>query len=256
MKKAIALTLALVLLAFAAAASAEVTIGDLQYVNGRGTLTWTDPDGNGPYKLAYHYVDPSGCTQCYFWAGGTEAGSTAYGTSYTFTDLAPGRTYELFVEDAKGSEVMKTVTTPMAYDFTDDRLTTDSVRITLETRYANSSGNYRKLGKDFTASEINANSGTYYYGVRYLKEMPRLARPRTYFEQIVFTAPNGFSQTVVATDTTMKFVSARAQFWYNFIGEAFFSNMIAKLGQVVPGTYTIDLYWDGMFVNRTTFPVR
>ena len=258
MKRTFALILSAVLLfAFAAAASAEITIGDLQYDSGRATITWTDPDGAGPYKTAYQYQDPGGCPQCWFWGGGNEAGSTAYGTSFTFNDLAPERTYIVSVEDANGHEVTKTVTTPQAYEFEDGKLTTQSVKVKLEHRYTDSKAKkFKKLKNGLKASEIKDNQGVYYYGVKYEKQMPRLSKPRTYFEQIVFTAPNGFSQTVIAKDNTMQFVSARARFWWELLGDSFFANMINKLGDVVPGTYSIDLYWDGMFVNHSTFEVK
>ena len=258
MKKALALILSLALLcAFTAAASAEVTIGDMQYVSGHATFTWTDPDGAGPYKLAYQYQDPGGCPQCWFWGGGNEAGSTAYGTTFTFNDLAPGRTYIISIEDAKGREVTKTVTTPQAYDFEDGKMTTKSVKVSLTHRYTDMQAKkYHTLKNGLKASEIKANQGTYYYGVKYLKETPRLAKQRTYFEQIVFTGPNGFCQTEIARDTTLKFVSSRAQFWWELLGDSFFANMLNRLGDIPTGTYSIDLYWDGMFVNHTTFQVK
>ena len=94
------------------------------------------------------------------------------------------------------------------------------------------------------------------YGLKYTMKMPQLKKAREFFVTIAFESPEGFLSTVIADDLTFDRVNHGYQtIWFYMIGDAFFSNLYKTTGKIEKGKYKIHLFWDGMWVNTSTFKV-
>lgn len=102
--------------------------------------------------------------------------------------------------------------------------------------------------------DIVSNRSSKEYGFRYDVDYPQLAYSRTYFTQVVITAPNGYLETEVYKTAT--YGSEYAGKYWDMPGDWTFRMIYDKNSSVPSGTWTVELYWDGMFVNRSTFKVN
>ena len=230
---------------------------------GRYTITWEDSANAGPYQLTYQYVDESSnAVQCNFWAGPSEKDSTTTSKSYTYLYLIPGKTYKFTVEDSKGVKTSRVITLPTPSSFVDGKLKSSSIKVSWKYRYMESGMAYedaRSLSK-FSAAEMMTsmtNSG-YRYGLYYRIDLPQLAKSRNFYTTIAFYAPNGFASAEVSGDTSyFSFNNASGSYCaWHCAGTGFFDLLYEKNGTIPTGTYTVELYWDGMFVKSTTFTVN
>ena len=230
---------------------------------GRYTITWEDSANAGPYQLTYQYVDESSnAVQCNFWAGHSEKESTTTSKSYTYLYLIPGKTYKFTVEDSKGVKTSRVITLPTPSSFVDGKLKSSSIKVSWKYRYMESGMAYedaRSL-KKFSAAEMmtNMTNSGYRYGLYYRISLPQLATSREFFTTIAFYAPNGFVHTEVARDVSYSsFNNASGSYCaWHCAGTGFFDLLYEKNGTIPTGTYTVELYWDGMFVKSTTFTVN
>ena len=238
--------------------SSGVTASD-----GRFTITWEDSANAGPYKLTYQYVDEaSTAVQCNFWAGTSVQDSTTSSKSYTFLYLIPGKTYKFAVEDSQGVKTSRVITLPTPSSFVDSKLKDTSVKVSFKYRYMESGMAYedaKSLSK-FSASDMmtNMSNSGYRYGLYYCVDLPQLAKSREFYTTIAFYAPNGFVVAEVPGDTSYSsFNNASSSSRYCYCaGTSFFALLYEKNGTIPTGTYTVELYWDGMFVKSTTFTVN
>ena len=230
---------------------------------GRYTITWEDSANAGPYQLTYQYVDESApAVQCNFWAGPSEKDSTTTSKSYTYLYLIPGKTYKFTVEDSKGVKTSRVITLPTPSSFVDGKLKSSSIKVSWKYRYMESGMAYedaRSLSK-FSAAEMmtNMTNSGYRYGLYYRIDLPQLAKSRNFYTTIAFYAPNGFASAEVSGDTSYSsFNNASGSYCaWHCAGTGFFDLLYEKNGTIPTGTYTVELYWDGMFVKSTTFTVN
>ena len=231
--------------------------------SGRFTITWEDSANAGPYQLTYQYVDEaSTAVQCNFWAGTGEQDSTTSNKFYTFLHLIPGKTYKFTVKDSNGVKTSRTLTLPAPSSFVDGKLKASSIKVSKKYRYMESGMAYedaKSLSK-FNAAEMmtNMTNSGYRYGLYYRIDLPQLAKSRNFYTAIAFYAPNGFAMTEVSGDTSYSSfnnASSSSRYWY-CAGTGFFDLLYEKNGTIPTGTYTVELYWDGMFVKSTTFTVN
>ncbi len=259
MKKILAVTalLLILLLPLSVLAGTAVTLDATVSVNsGRSVIRWTPGDlPAGGYKVYVSAVNPGGSAELVQLAGTTD------GSSLTTGLLAPNRTYKVYVTNTDniilGSAVYITEDVPV---FEDGKLKHTSVKISTEPRRLNNAtGKFKKL-KSFKASEMEstmASEPDTYFCMKYLMRMPKLIKARAFFVQVVFDAPNGYSYTEKAEDVTFDKVKNGYQtLWWDRAGANFFSQLYSQTGSIPAGEYTITLYWDGCFVNTTTFKVN
>ncbi|MBR5287468.1 MAG: hypothetical protein IKU34_02620 [Clostridia bacterium] len=226
---------------------------------GRYTVSWTDSSNAGPYEVGRTYCGTGSATQGYFYANNGSSDSTTYGNSLTLNHLIPGESYIIDVIDKNGVKIQRTYTVPYADSFVDGKLKASSVDITIKPAKYNSS-----TGKTVKLSELKANdimNGIDYgdsFGVSYQIDFPRLASDREFFAQLAFYAPNGFSHTEYADDISYSsFSNASGSYSrWDIIGQNFFRHLYNKNGYVPTGEYRVELYWDGMHVNTSTFRVK
>ncbi|MGN1021520.1 MAG: hypothetical protein ACI4O7_14245 [Aristaeellaceae bacterium] len=227
------------------------------------TITWEDSANASPYKLTYLYVDDSSpAKQCLFWGGNNEQASTTSSKSFTYRYLIPGKTYKLTVEDCNGVKTSRTITLPAPTSFVDGKLKSSSIKVTWKYRYLESGADYEdaKSLDAFTASKMmtNMTNSGYRYGLNYRISLPQLATSREFYTTIAFYAPNGFAKAEVAGETSYSsFNNASGSYctWY-CIGTDFFTLLYDNNDTIPTGTYRVELYWDGMLVNTTSFTVK
>ena len=70
--------------------------------------------------------------------------------------------------------------------------------------------------------------------------MEKVVRPTLMREDVTFDRVNNGYQTI----------------WWNLAGVDFFYNLYNITGDIPSGTYRTHLYWDGMWVNDSTFKVQ
>lgn len=213
-----------------------------------------------PYKVFYKISDPNAvASQGKFIAGEDESDAITYKTSFTYDGIAPGHYYTIFVEDANGEEISQDFKPAKVEDFSDGALSGSSIKVSTEYRRIDpgqEATEAKEIGK-FSASEMESGIAKgYSYGLYYRIDMPQLSRDRSYETMIVFTAPNGYVQTAVHKNVTYpRYNNGKGyHFWY-CTGDAFFAELNRNNGGIPSGTYTVDLYWDGMLVNTSSFSV-
>lgn len=264
MKKTISLCMLLALLAAlvcvpcAASAGTSVTLADsVSYSAGRTTITWT-VEGDAPSNYIVAGIALYGDAQQQMFKIGESTG-----TSVTAVDLLPDVTYGIYVLDGDYNILgYKEYTMPDSVVFQDGLLKNTSVKITPEPVKLHAGGARNKNTKkvnSLRAAEIMSGlqDGSYTYGFKYTMKMPKLAKPRDFFVTIAFEAPNGFLWTEIAENVTFDRVNNGYQtIWYYMIGDTFFECLNDKAGEIPLGEYKIYLYWDGMYVNTSTFKVN
>ena len=222
---------------------------------GSVTVSWTDSAGHSPYRVRYQLQTPDGVNQPVQWANTEESESETSSTSFTLTQLLPGRTYKIEVLDKDSKPISRIYTLPDAAKFEDGLLTASSIKVSAQTRYKNAS-DYPSQSKitALRASDIISNLGSREYGFRYQIRYPTLSHTRTYLTQVAVVAPNGFTALTLAEEK--KYGREYIGYVWYLMGPQVFSAIYESCGTVPTGTWNIELYWDGMLVNSTTFDVK
>ena len=256
MNKRFVLILTCLLFLCASAVFAEnnqYSISDsVKYEKGISTISW---EGSGTVNVAVILESSNdSITQKTMLLGETSENSIQ-------TDkLIPGQSYVVFLTDSSFSILAGSgCTVPVAPTFSDGLLKDSSVKIKLEKREFPKNAQKPKKVNKLSAAKIveGLKDGSNYYGVKYHMQMPKLAKPRTFFVTLVFEAPNGFMTVERAVDVTFDRVSGGYQeLWWEITGPEFVYDLYNFNEQIPTGTYSIHLYWDGMKVNTSTFEVE
>ena len=223
---------------------------------GRTTVSWTDSANNSPYEVAYECVGSGNVSHPSYWAGADRASSTTYSKSFTIDSLIPGKTYNIKITDCNNERITKTYTIPAADTFVDGLLKASSIKTSLEPRcktYGADDTSATSTGQ-LQASTIISNINSKEYGCQFIIDFPQLAYSRTYFTQIAIIAPNGYTEC--EAHHTYEYERKYSQYSYSIIGDWTFANMYEYNKTIPSGTWTVELYLDGMFVKRTTFTVQ
>ena len=265
MKKTISLCMLLALLAtvfacvpLTASAGTSVTLADsVSYSAGLTTITWTVEGDAMPTYYVIGEALGGDAPQQRVRLGETSAPSLAT------PEFIPGKSYRVYVTDSEFSLLdYKDYTMPDPVTFQDGLLKDTSVKITPEPVRLHAGGARNKNSKKINAlraGEIMSGlaDGSYTYGLKYTMKMPQLAKPRNFYVTIAFEAPNGFLWTEIAEDVKFDRVNNGYQtVYYYMIGDRFFELLNKNAGQIPQGEYKIHLFWDGMYVNTTTFNVN
>ncbi len=264
MKKRIPVFLLSVLLALvclcaphSASAVTSVSLADsISYEGGYTTISWDVQGDDIPYVVYILPINGSAEQQTLRVAETTEHSARA-------VELIPGKTYKVIVTDADRYILdSKIYIMPEPVTFEDGKLKNTSVKISMEPRKMPAGGDKKKDTKKLKAlkaSEIIAGieDGSTDYGIRYTMKMPKLAKARTFFVTIAFESPDGFMLTEVASEMTYDRVNGGTEtLWFYLTGERFFKYLYRNTGTVPAGDYRVDLFWDGMWVNTSTFKVK
>lgn len=173
--------------------------------------------------------------------------------------LIPGHSYEVtLVDSAFRIEDIATYSIPSADTFQDGKLKDSSIKVTVETRKKDLQTNQVSKISELSAKAIIKDDlrETAQYGVKYHMQMPQLIKNRSFYIQLAFIAPNGMIYSYDVGDVSFERVADGYQnLWWNFIGQDFFEEELDLYSTILSGKYTIELYWDGMLVNRSYFHV-
>ena len=238
----------------AASADTGATLNPPSYYGGYTTVSWNvTGDDPGGYQVAVMLVN-NGTAQQTRW----NMGSTT-SRSMQITECLPGKTYECTLLDADGWILdRQEFSIPQTGVFEDGKLKNTSVRITLTPRqYVVSTGQFQKLN-GLNAEDITNgyNNNNYYYGFKYEMRMPQLAKPRAFFVTLVFESPEGYLYVEKAEEINFDRVNNGYQtIWWELGGVDFFDKLLQQTGYIPRGEYKIYLYWDGQWVNTSTFRV-
>ena len=257
MKKLLTLLLALVLclLPLSSLADSSVTLGE--YVTpfgGLSTLRWTadEPPESG-YYVVIQSSSRDGSSNVMQLAGQTG------GTSLETGLLVPDASYTVYVVDKDFTILgVQDYTIPSVTEFEDGNLKSKHIKVSMELRQSNADGKYKRIN-GFNASEMNAMAadGSVFSCMKYQMQMPQLAYARTFYVQLAFEAPNGCFYTDKAEEITFERVNNGYQtIWWDYAGADFFKDLYDQTGNIPPGEYKIHLYWDGYWVNTSTFRVN
>ena len=222
---------------------------------GRVTISWQDSEDRSPYYVKSQYIGNPDVIQPLYWANVDEERSTTYSKSLTIDQLIPGKTYKIEVEDCAGNSISRIYTLPSPASFTDGLLKASSIGVGISPRWKKASWEYKNASSLYTlhANLIIFNMGTKDYGFRYDINYPQLAYSRAYFTQIAITAPNGYVECEVHDD--FKYPSKHSRRYWYIIGSKTFKMIYDQNSTIPTGTWKVDLYWDGMHVNQSTFNV-
>ena len=178
-------------------------------------------------------------------------------------DMIPGKSYKVIVTDGIFRTLAEKVyKMPDPVDFEDGKLKTNSVKVSMEPvslKKGKKRDKNTKKVKELKRSEIEEGleDDSIYYGLKYTMKMPQLKKAREFFVTIAFESPDGFLYTVIADDLTFDRVNGGYQtIWFYMIGDSFFSSMYKTTGKIEKGKYQVHLFWDGMWVNTSTFKVK
>ncbi len=238
-----------------ALAETRVTLKDyLPYENGKTRIEWdVTGDEASSYKVLLQLINNGTASQTRWNVGKTDK-------HYIQTsECLPGKAYEITVTDANNN-VLDRASFQMdePETFVDGKLKNTSIKITTKPRkVATGTRDYKDV-KALKKSEIieGVTSKKTYYGIRYQMKMPQLVKERSFFVTLAFESPDGYVYVEQATDVEFSRVSNGYQtLWWEITGMNFFANLYSSTGDIPTGTYTVYLYWDGMWVNTTTFKV-
>ena len=217
---------------------------------GRVTISWEDSENNSPYSVSYEYVGKGNAVQSQYREDKT------YSKSCTIGDLIPGKTYRIGVTDCKGKTVYHTYSLPTPSTFEDGLLKASSIKVKIELKQKNDSASDTTASNisELRAADIIANRGKKEYGFRYSMDYPKLARSRSYHTQIAITAPNDFLECELNED--VEYGAEYSGRYYYLLGDWTFWKIYYLSSSIPKGTWKVDLYWDGMHVNQSTFEVK
>lgn len=230
----------------------------LSYDTGVTTISWDDAGSGATSYRVYLKVINNGTAENTQWFMGDTTDHFMQ-----VTECLPGKSYSITLTD-QDRQILdsREYTLPEAPAFQDGKLTNASVKVSLEPRklaFGGDPSRDTKKVKSLKASEIKSglDSQSAYHGVKYTMKMPQLAKPRSFFVTLAFESPDGYLCVEDAEDITFDRVNNGYQtIWWYITGTNFFRELNEYHGEIPTGTYTIYLYWDGMWVNTSTFQVQ
>lgn len=242
---ALAALLAVCLLPGMALALKTVDITSVQdHGDGTVTMKWDNPN-DGPVTVGYMVMaDESAGNRI-------QIETDVYGRSYTFTTLAPGREYVLLVMPGMETDYMDVydlvVSVPPAFD--DFRISVTDTNLTYFVMRGDSySYNY---AHELSNRKILEMLDEKEFWVRMNISLSARSQTVTLPVLVVVTSPTDY---VVAQYSEMEIKKDWTSFWRTmvYMNDAF-ADMVEQTGEIPAGKYTVEVYLDGQFLDRTSF---
>lgn len=242
---ALAALLAVCLLPGMALALEAVEITSIQdHGDGTVTMTWDNPN-HGPVTVGYLVVADEAA------GNRIQVETDVYDDSYTFTTLAPGREYALLVMPEMETDYMDvggvTVSVPPAFD--DFRISVTDTNLTYFVMKGNDySYNY---AHDLSNRKILELLDEKDFWVRMNISLSARSQTITLPVLVVVTSPTDY---VVAQYSEMELEKDWISFWRTmvYMNDAF-ADMAEQTGEIPAGKYTVEVYLDGRFLDRSSF---
>lgn len=228
----------------AAAGEKKVSLQDyLPYENGRTTISWdVNETTNARYVVTYKVIENGTAKQSELTAGKT------YTHSVDTTGIIPGKCYEISVKDMEGNVLdQKAYRMDEAEAYEKNNL----VKINIRPSQIEKGKDPKKIGV-LKAEDMNKgfSDGTIYYGVRYQMSMARM-KGEGLFVTLAFESPDGY----LYVDKARDIIFDKEMTWED-AGKEFFWQMYRENHNIPGGKYTTYLFWNGKFVNTSSFYVK
>lgn len=223
---------------------------DISTKKGKTTIQWEDSLDAGPYIVSYKYAGEGSVKQARFYAGKDEKSSTTHFKFFNTSCLIPGERYIIEVTDSLGTVITKNYFVPWEGIFFEGQLSVASVEVSTKKVYESPSGNGELAAFQANTMSMNMKNG-YLFGLYYEVEIPELKSSKSYFTQIIMKGPNGFAQTIVAADVSYQL----GNHYWSCLGSYFFDRIKHYNGVIPSGEYTVELFFDGMWVDMLTFSI-
>ena len=160
------------------------------------------------------------------------------------------------VRDCDGKSISHIYKLTPSSTFSDNKLKAKQIKVEIKPMQKNTSA-ANSTAKDISsikASDIISNLQNKEYGFRYNVSIPQLSYTRTFFTQVAIIAPNRYLHCATYCDYSYK--PKYAGIHWDFIGADAFKEIYKYNSSIPTGTWTVELYWDGMRVNKSTFIVN
>lgn len=169
----------------------------------------------------------------------------------------PGVNCEIVVTDSKDNSAREELRPGKAPDFQDGNWTSGIKKVTLKARRALGAGKY----KDYAAFPLDEmEDSTDEWGLYISYQYPSLAATRCFHEMMTVTDPYG--NITILHDGTEEYENHSRGEYYNYYDHLYslswYFDLLSRThdGIIPRGNYTWSLYWDGMYVNSSTFAVK
>lgn len=256
MKRAVCLCISITLLLslfviFPAAAEGARLTGCEMAENGSLTVTWSDPDSCGPYRLSYSVCvsealeSPAQQKQVKWLAD-----SLIQGRSFTLIDCIPGVSYWFFLEDSQGHTDVKLLTAG------EKKKTALFTTTKLYVRCRVQNGDTVTAADSFSAAILNSRDlGACEYGVYLRLTHDEISRGTDLLGLLAIYDPNGFPLT--ADVETWSVARKSNQTEIDFFDLSWYWGELEKeYGSVPEGVYRAELYFDGDYVAEGSFTIK
>lgn len=209
--------------------------------DGSVTLVWDDTADNGPYNVYYELLERAPVP--FGWTAATGVSANVL----TLTQLAPGVSYILTVEDASGSRAETAYYAPVVQLGNDIGA---KIRIHTKVRYDD-----KDLYLPFSASEIMQDNGKA-HGLYLKMAYSMLARERNYAFSLTVEAPNGFTDVVLSGALTLNYGKSEVPAWGFVALDEYFAYLERYYGGVPAGEYRVTMNFDGKPAYAVEFEVK
>lgn len=180
-----------------------------------------------------------------------------FSTTRAEISYIPGVNCEIAVIDSKDNFAYEELRPGRAPDFQDGNWTSGIKKVTLKPRKALGAGKY----KDYAAFPLDEMKDlTDEWGLYISYQCPSLATTRYFHEMMTVTDPYG--DITILHDRTEEYGNnSRGEYYnyyYNLYSLSWYFDWLSRThdGMIPRGDYTWSLYWDGMYVNSSTFAVK
>ncbi len=143
-------------------------------------------------------------------------------------------------------------------NYRDGRLKTTSVSVDITCRQRSGSSGKAEAIRSFSAGTMadKLRNGARSYGIGYTVNIPMLKTVRTVKIRIDLVAPNGYEQTVYEEEShTYDNIGRKKKWTKEFLGDGFFDGLWKRYESIPTGKYEVNLYWDNLLMNSSTFSV-
>lgn len=209
--------------------------------DGSVTLVWDDTADNGPYNVFYELLERAPIP--FGWTAATGLSANVL----TLTQLAPGVSYILMVEDASGNRAETAYYAPAVQLGNDIGA---KIRIHTKVRYDD-----KDLYLPFLASEIMQDNGKA-HGLYLKMAYSMLARERNYAFSLTVEAPNGFTDVVLSGALTLNYGKSEVPAWGFVALDEYFAYLERYYGGVPAGEYRVTMNFDGKPAYAVEFEVK
>lgn len=208
--------------------------------DGSVVVSWSDSADNGPYQVYYELLESAPVPFGWTAARGVQ------GNSCVLTQLVPGVSYIFTVSDKDGNKVHQVY---YAQQPGDGNEIGARIRFKTMRRHDRTTKNVQ-----WSAEEIAQDNG-YTHGLYLRLTYSTLKKTRNYAFCVSVEAPNGFSDVIFSGGLTLDYGKSQVPVWGFIPMDDYFACLESYYGGIPTGEYIVTLYFNGGYVDSSTFEV-